>query len=234
MDPASIVEGTERTRFWPQTDGRTDKVKPVYPSSTSLSGCIITTGINSLRPSEAYRHHWTGSLDQVMGCHKFCVKSSPKPLSVWPEGTEFSEIWFKRSFSYQENAFGNVVCKILAILSMSNDLYDVIEHGQCWFIWWFVTCSVPSQYRQPCRLLDLYKKNLVEIESNHKIFFQGNAFGNVVCNMADILFRPQLLKGINYHIYLDTKYCRWNLIIVDDKRPRSIEATTVAALSIVS
>ena len=78
------------------------------------------------------------------------------------------------------------------------------------------------------------KKNLVEIESNHKIFFQGNAFGNVVCNMADILFRPQLLKGINYHIYLDTKYCRWNLIIVDDKRPRSIEATTAAALSIVS
>ena len=35
MDPASIVEDTEQTRFCPHTDGRTDgqtvKVKPVYP-----------------------------------------------------------------------------------------------------------------------------------------------------------------------------------------------------------
>ena len=35
MDPASIVEETERTQFCPQTDGqtngRTDDVKPVYP-----------------------------------------------------------------------------------------------------------------------------------------------------------------------------------------------------------
>ena len=31
MDPASIVEDTERTRFVLQTDRPTDKVKPVYP-----------------------------------------------------------------------------------------------------------------------------------------------------------------------------------------------------------
>ena len=35
MDPTNIVEDTERTRFCPQTDrrtdGQTDKVKPVYP-----------------------------------------------------------------------------------------------------------------------------------------------------------------------------------------------------------
>ena len=31
MDPTSIVEDTERTRFCPQTDRLTDKVKPVYP-----------------------------------------------------------------------------------------------------------------------------------------------------------------------------------------------------------
>ena len=41
MDLASIVEDTERTRFCPQihqqTDRRTDKVKPVYPLSTSLN-----------------------------------------------------------------------------------------------------------------------------------------------------------------------------------------------------
>ena len=31
MDPASIVEDTEQTRFVLQTDRPTDKVKPVYP-----------------------------------------------------------------------------------------------------------------------------------------------------------------------------------------------------------
>ena len=40
MDPMSIVEDTERTRFCPQRDrrmdGQTDKVKPVYPLSTLL------------------------------------------------------------------------------------------------------------------------------------------------------------------------------------------------------
>ena len=30
MDPTSIVEDTERARFYSQTDRRTDKVKPVY------------------------------------------------------------------------------------------------------------------------------------------------------------------------------------------------------------
>ena len=30
MDPMSIIEDTEQTRFCPQTDRRTDKVKPVH------------------------------------------------------------------------------------------------------------------------------------------------------------------------------------------------------------
>ena len=52
MDPASIVEYTERTRFCPQTDRRTDgrtdrrtdKVKPVYPGPLSTS---LKRGYNS-------------------------------------------------------------------------------------------------------------------------------------------------------------------------------------------
>ena len=48
MDPMSIVEDTERTRFCPQTDKRTerrrDKVKPVYPPFNFVeAGNIITT-----------------------------------------------------------------------------------------------------------------------------------------------------------------------------------------------
>ena len=31
MDPASIMEDTEQTRFVLQTDRPTDKVKPIYP-----------------------------------------------------------------------------------------------------------------------------------------------------------------------------------------------------------
>ena len=36
MDPASIVEDTERTRFRLQTDRRVDKLKPISPLPTSL------------------------------------------------------------------------------------------------------------------------------------------------------------------------------------------------------
>ena len=47
MDPMSIVEDTEQTRFCPQTDkrtdGRTENVEPVYPSFNFVeAGGIIT------------------------------------------------------------------------------------------------------------------------------------------------------------------------------------------------
>ena len=49
IDPASIVEDTERTRFCPQTDrwtdGQTDKVKPVYPFQLRWAGGTITFDI---------------------------------------------------------------------------------------------------------------------------------------------------------------------------------------------
>ena len=41
MDLASIVEDTERTRFCPQTDGRMDNMKPIYPLSTLLKRGVI-------------------------------------------------------------------------------------------------------------------------------------------------------------------------------------------------
>ena len=40
MDPASIVEDTERTRFVLQTDRPTDKVKPVYPLPLNFVGGV--------------------------------------------------------------------------------------------------------------------------------------------------------------------------------------------------
>ena len=53
MDPASVVEDAERTLFCPQTDrrvdGRTDKMKSVYPPYTWLGmGYIKAFGIITL------------------------------------------------------------------------------------------------------------------------------------------------------------------------------------------
>ena len=43
MDPANIVQDTDRTGFSPQMDGQTDKVKPVYASFNFIeAGCITT------------------------------------------------------------------------------------------------------------------------------------------------------------------------------------------------
>ena len=41
MYPASIVEDTERTRFRAQTDGRTDNVKPIYPTFNSVEAASM-------------------------------------------------------------------------------------------------------------------------------------------------------------------------------------------------
>ena len=45
MDPASIVQDTESTRFWSQTDGQThrqmNEAKPLYPTSNfDASECM--------------------------------------------------------------------------------------------------------------------------------------------------------------------------------------------------
>ena len=63
MDPASIVEDTERTWFCTQTErwtyGQTDKVKPVYPASTSLSrGIIIMTDWGFIDRDYHYANEW--------------------------------------------------------------------------------------------------------------------------------------------------------------------------------
>ena len=49
MDLVSILEDTERTRFCPQMDRRMDRVKPVYPHSTSLSRGYNKEGVLPVR-----------------------------------------------------------------------------------------------------------------------------------------------------------------------------------------
>ena len=54
MDPASIVEDTERTRFVLQTDRPTDKVKPVYPLPLNF----VAGGIKNHGMSGHQLEHW--------------------------------------------------------------------------------------------------------------------------------------------------------------------------------
>ena len=66
MDPASIVEDAEQTWFCPQTDRRadwgtdwnTEKVKPVYPPSTSLRGGVGGIMLAYLTYAYVYSSRW--------------------------------------------------------------------------------------------------------------------------------------------------------------------------------
>ena len=87
MDPASIVEDAERTRFCPQTDGLADKVKPVYPPSTSLSGGVwlnvgyalshksISCSQNHFKQAWWLKIVWNLSLEYISNSRKRGVKN---------------------------------------------------------------------------------------------------------------------------------------------------------------
>ena len=55
MDPASIFEETEQTRFHPQMDGQTDNMKPVYPFFNFVEAGGINLHFNK---SDSQRTFW--------------------------------------------------------------------------------------------------------------------------------------------------------------------------------
>ena len=74
MDPMSIVEDTERTRFCPQTDrqtdGQTDKVKPVYPPFNFVeTGGLIISFANSYFSSSLSWHKMKGGFYAFLSCY---------------------------------------------------------------------------------------------------------------------------------------------------------------------
>ena len=70
MDPMSIVEDTERTRFCPQTDGRTDRQgeTSIAPFQPRWSG-----GYNKLRCHDMWRH-----CNEIAGILLILLKFIPK------------------------------------------------------------------------------------------------------------------------------------------------------------
>ena len=92
MDPMSIVEDTERTRFCPQTDrqtdGQTDKVIPVYPPINFVEAGVIMKRpqamVNSSPPTAAYMRQWiVSALIQIMACGLFGTKPLSKLMLVY-------------------------------------------------------------------------------------------------------------------------------------------------------
>ena len=70
MDPMSILEDTERTRFCPQTD----KVIPVYPLSTSLK--------------RGYKNTCVKLLPYLPGANELSRSGTIRPKPLWPFFTQ--------------------------------------------------------------------------------------------------------------------------------------------------
>ena len=138
-----IVRG--HSLIWPEEDTR------IYPSCV---GNLLGLGDISM-------HWWTGSsLDQLMACHLF----GSKPLSelmlpycqLGPkEHISIRFIWNSEVFT-QENAFENIICKMVAILSLpkyvnikadNNPLVLRSGHQQTWY-WPSLYAIFPTVYRR--------------------------------------------------------------------------------------
>ena len=73
--------------------------------------------------------------------------------------------------------------------------------GQYCFRKWLVTCSTASYYQnQSWRIVNWILRNKLQWNSNQntKLFFQENAFENVVCEIAAILSRGDELNLLLY------------------------------------
>ena len=68
-----------------------------------------------------------------------------------------------------------------------------------WFRWWLVAWSAPSHYLNRClNIVNWTLRNKLQwkLKRNSYIFFQDNAFENIVCETAGILSRPQCVKHV--------------------------------------
>ena len=80
MDPTSIVEDSEQTRFCPQTDRQTDKVKPVYPPFNFVEAGYNHQGNWQVKKKQHCANWWYW---QAQCCPRF----HPVPPSLHPTYT---------------------------------------------------------------------------------------------------------------------------------------------------
>ena len=92
---------------------------------------MITRGdVNSLRPSDA--GSWS-SFFGVMACHMFSVKAFPDPMlsHCQLDLREQMSLKLQNQTFFLGNAFENVFCKMMVILSRS----VCVNVGDFWLIW---------------------------------------------------------------------------------------------------
>ena len=142
-------------------------------------------------------------------CH--CVNADS--LSIRAPGTNFSEICIKIQKFWQAITFEDlqdVVYKMSAILSVPQSVNSLrpsnaYMHWQTnhhWFRLWLVAWSASSHYLNQCwNVVNWTLRNNLQwnFNRNSNIFFQENAFQNVIWKIAAIMSRPQCVKISHRH-----------------------------------
>ena len=158
MDPASIVEDTERTWFCPQTDRRADrqmdKVKPIYLlfNFVEVGGIVSNIGIIAVYGlNEGYT---VPDTDIGFRMRKLLTRVAVKSVGI------LITIW----------SWYTMV------------LYNMIQHTTCHWWWWNVDCNLnsqkkPSYLRVKGKLWDVlvcWRKNLKN--QNHFMIYHYQHF----------------------------------------------------------
>ena len=122
---------------------------------TSLMRNPDVSLVNSSHPSAVYIRQWTGStLVPIMACHLFSAKPIAKPMLAYCQFDKFQwNVSQNTSIFIQANAFENIACKTVAILSRRRRV-NPSTAGNVWLCtqhcgnWYPVTCydEVCCQY----------------------------------------------------------------------------------------
>ena len=84
-------------------------------------------------------------------------------------------------------------------LRLDDTYICIFELDHQWFRHWLGTCSVPSLCLNHCWPIlnrTLWNKPQWNLNQNIQLFFQQNAFENVVCKMSAILFQSLCVKEV--------------------------------------
>ena len=118
MDPTSIVEDTEQTRFHPQTDRRTDGRTdgrtdwPVYiPLSSSLKQGVLQNKLDHICINHDYPTSCFVELKLIFGiCNHTYTKSSVPNSSKPKTGGKWTVIWYITLTWLMQTSVGFFVC----------------------------------------------------------------------------------------------------------------------------
>ena len=108
--------------------------------------------------------------------------------------TDYHQLVFLWPFVWFQRLINELMYRAVSHASMTTQPIETERRkyvGHHWFRWWLVAWTTPGHYLNQCwSIVNCTLRN--KLQWNLKI--QENAFENVVCEMASILFRPQCAK----------------------------------------